>query len=78
VTSRMPGRARGGPVHAGGAFLVGEEGPELLVMGSQGGHVVPNGQVGGVTVVVQGSVISERDLAEVVARAARNGYVGVG
>jgi hypothetical protein len=42
---KPPGRrARGGPVDAGGAYIVGEEGPELMVMGSQGGNVIPADQ----------------------------------
>jgi TP901 family phage tail tape measure protein len=40
-------RARGGPVSAGGAFLVGERGPEILQMGSKGGNIIPNSQIGG-------------------------------
>jgi len=40
-------RARGGPVSAGGAFLVGERGPELLQMGSKGGNIIPNSELGG-------------------------------
>ena len=35
-------RAAGGPVSAGGTYLVGERGPELLQMGSGGGQVVSN------------------------------------
>src|SRR3990167_649723 len=35
-------RAHGGPVSAGQTFLVGENGPEFLHMGSQSGHVSPN------------------------------------
>lgn len=35
-------RAAGGSVDAYGTYLVGEQGPELLRMGSQGGYVVPN------------------------------------
>ena len=27
----------------GGTYLIGEEGPELLQMGSSGGNVIPNG-----------------------------------
>jgi len=39
---KPPGRrARGGPVDAGGAYIVGEEGPELMVMGSKSGTVIP-------------------------------------
>ena len=40
-------RARGGPVSAGGAFLVGERGPEILQMGSKGGNIIPNSDLGG-------------------------------
>lgn len=42
-------RAGGGPVSAGSTYLVGEQGPELLRMGSQGGNVVPNHALGGVS-----------------------------
>ena len=31
-------RASGGPVAAGGAYIVGERGPEILQMGSRGGN----------------------------------------
>ena len=48
-------RANGGPVSAGGTYLVGERGPELLKMGGSPGVVVPNhalrGASGGATVV---------------------------
>lgn len=37
-------RAAGGPVSAGGTYLVGENGPEILRMGGTG-HVVPNHQL---------------------------------
>lgn len=40
----IPGRAMGGTVSAGGTYLVGERGPELLTVGAGGGHV---SQVGG-------------------------------
>ena len=40
-------RANGGPVSAGGAYLVGERGPELLQMGSKGGNNIPNNAIGG-------------------------------
>ena len=39
-------RASGGPVAAGGAFLVGERGPEILQMGSKGGNIIPNSAIG--------------------------------
>jgi hypothetical protein len=40
-------RERGGPVSAGGAYLVGEKGPEILQMGSRGGNIIPNNAIGG-------------------------------
>jgi len=40
-------REKGGPVSAGGTYLVGEKGPELLTMGSSGGFVTPNDKIGG-------------------------------
>jgi hypothetical protein len=41
-----PFLATGGPVHAGGAYVVGERGPELF-MPRQSGTVIPNGGRGG-------------------------------
>lgn len=35
-------RAMGGQVEGGGRYLVGENGPEVLQLGSQGGNVTPN------------------------------------
>jgi len=48
----LPGRARGGAVSARASYLVGEEGPEILRMGSQGGVIEPNSALGGHTVHV--------------------------
>lgn len=45
--SGLFGKERGGRVNAGGAFLVGERGPEILQMGSKGGNIIPNSQIGG-------------------------------
>lgn len=42
-TSGIGTRARGGPVYPNRDYLVGEEGPEILRMGSKGGAVYPNG-----------------------------------
>lgn len=52
-------RATGGPVSAGGTYLVGEKGPEVLTMGNQGGYITANKNIGTTfnlssTVVVQG------------------------
>ena len=43
-------RAAGGPVAGGGLYLVGEQGPELLQMGSTGGNIIPNNQIGSASV----------------------------
>lgn len=47
VQANIPRRASGGPVAARGTYLVGERGPELLRMGSQSGHVIPNRDLAG-------------------------------
>ena len=41
------GKEMGGRVNAGGAYVVGERGPEILQMGSKGGNIIPNSQIGG-------------------------------
>lgn len=41
ILSRLPGRAAGGPVLAGSAYMVGERGPELFVPG-ESGAIIPN------------------------------------
>jgi hypothetical protein len=61
-------RAAGGPTSAGETYVVGEFGPEVLHMGGPG-SISPNARGGGgMTVIVQvaGSVVSERDLVDVV------------
>ena len=40
-------RAAGGPTLAGGRYLVGERGPEILDMGSHSGSITSNNRVGG-------------------------------
>jgi hypothetical protein len=48
AAERLAGaRASGGPVSAGKSYLVGEDGPEVLSMGSQSGRVIPNDALGG-------------------------------
>lgn len=59
----IPARANGGPVTAGGTYLVGERGPELLTMGARGGYVTPNHAIGGGTVNV---TVTSADPNEVV------------
>lgn len=51
----LPGRATGGPVAPGQAYLVGERGPELFLPTSSG-QVVPGGQAGGGARNVQVSI----------------------
>jgi hypothetical protein len=48
--AQLPGRAAGGPVSAGMGYLVGEKGPELFLP-RQSGSIVPNGAMGGATIV---------------------------
>lgn len=62
-------RAAGGPVSPGGAYLVGEKGPEVLQMGSTGGYVHPNGSAGGggITINVNAGLSSPRDTAKAIA-----------
>jgi phage-related minor tail protein len=47
-TALSGARASGGPVSAGGAYLVGERGPEVFVPRSSG-NIIPNGGMGGIT-----------------------------
>lgn len=42
------GRAGGGPVAPGTTYVVGERGPERLTMGTAGGYITPNSQMGAV------------------------------
>jgi hypothetical protein len=56
-------RAFGGPVSAGRTYLVGENGPELLRMGSQAGVVIPNHQIaaqGRSTTIIQNFTLDAR------------------
>lgn len=43
----LGGRAGGGSVNPRSAYLVGEQGPEVLVMGGRGGSIVPNAMLAG-------------------------------
>ena len=72
-------KARGGPVSAGGTFLVGEKGPEILQMGSRSGNIIPNNALASTTNVVvnvdasgssvQGDDQSANQLGQVIAAA---------
>ena len=46
LSKAFGGKERGGRVSAGGAFVVGERGPEILQMGSKGGNIIPNSAIG--------------------------------
>jgi tape measure domain-containing protein len=46
VGAMLPGRAKGGPVSSGQAYMVGERGPELFVPG-RSGTIVANDKMGG-------------------------------
>ena len=65
-------RASGGPVSSGGAYIVGEEGPEMFVPSSSG-NIVPNDQLsrvsgGGVSEVHTHIYLDGRQIAESVDR----------
>jgi hypothetical protein len=51
-------KAIGGSVQAGGSYLVGERGPEILTMGGRGGNIIPNNKVGGGSGVVVNQTIN--------------------
>ena len=55
-------RHGGGPVSAGGSYVVGESGPERLVMGNRHGRIIPNSG-GGASIVnnisIEGGVTTE-------------------
>lgn len=81
VAGRRTGaRASGGAVNAGGMYLVGENGPEMLQMGTSPGTIIPNGALrttggGGQTIVLQvrGGVIGTlSDMARLAQTAARD------
>lgn len=54
-------RASGGPVSAGNAYLVGERGPELFLPNNSG-RILPNGGMGGVTIVQNNSIDARSDI----------------
>ncbi|MPZ14960.1 MAG: hypothetical protein GEU73_11155 [Chloroflexi bacterium] len=61
-------RQHGGPVSTGGAYVVGEAGPELFVPG-RSGTIVPHGAAGPtVNIYVSGSIHSTEDFITVVQR----------
>ena len=61
-------KASGGPVSAGGSYLVGENGPEILRMGSQSGSIIPNNQIGGSTQVTYNiNAVDARSFQQLVA-----------
>lgn len=47
--NRTGARAFGGPTVAGGTYLVGERGPEILQMGNRAGNVIPNNALSGLS-----------------------------
>lgn len=62
VSGLLPGRASGGPVSRGQAYMVGEKGPEVFVP-NQAGSIIPNNNLGGgnggVVVNVYGDITGE-------------------
>jgi hypothetical protein len=62
-------RASGGPVYAGQSYLVGEQGPELLTMGSNG-YVTANRNLGG-NITINVSALSSAGVEEAVVEGLR-------
>ncbi len=63
----VTGKADGGPVTGGTPYIVGEQGPELFVPRSNG-SIIPNGMMGGISIIINGDV-SGRELVEKVTQA---------
>lgn len=59
LLSNIPARAKGGPVRAGTAYLVGERGPELF-RSKVGGSIIPNHALGrgGISFDLRGAVVT--------------------
>ena len=77
----VPQLQTGGPARAGQAYLVGERGPELLVMGGQSGNVIPNHKLGsGATYVTniypQKATLDAEELTRIERRRAASARVG--
>ncbi len=59
-------RANGGPVMAGGSYLVGERGPEIFSPSSSG-RIIPNGG-GGITINITGNQLLSESAGEMISR----------
>ena len=73
VNTKDGTRASGGPVSAGNAYLVGEQGPEVVVMGGNG-TVIPNHELGGntINITVNGGGGNGRRLGQQIAAEVNN------
>jgi len=76
-TLGIPRRAMGGPVGAGGTYLVGERGPELLTMGARSGYVTPNGAMGATVNVTVTSADPNQVVAAIQQWTRNNGSVPI-
>lgn len=79
LENKWKNRASGGPMLPGHSYVVGENHPELLTMGSMGGYVNPTVAGGGSGVTINGNVVlpGVRDvdgfMREMARRSKRNG-----
>jgi len=69
------GKADGGSIGPGRAYMVGERGPELLVTGGMSGSIIPNGRFGGGGAPVNVNVINNSN-AKIETRETRNANGG--
>jgi len=64
-------RASGGPVMAGGSYVVGERGPELFTPGTSG-NITPNNAIGGGNITVNVTSANPDDVVAALQRWVRN------
>lgn len=73
----LPARAMGGPVMAGGSYIVGERGPELFTP-SGSGNITPNGGFGGNNITVNVTSANPDDVVAAIKKWSRdNGAVPI-
>lgn len=77
-TGLLPGRASGGPTLAGHSYIVGEQGREILTMGSTDGFVHPNARAAEFAAAFRGDSqgIDYDRLATAIVRAQRTNPIG--
>jgi hypothetical protein len=78
ITGTTYARQHGGPVSPFGTYTVGERGPETLVMGKQGGFVIPHGGTAGSSGMTPAVIALNLDGREVARIVDKNLYYSLG